>query len=57
MLITSILLPAALGALTWTFAEYALHNWVGHGRRGRGEFSRHVKFFLTKIRPKCFGKV
>jgi sterol desaturase/sphingolipid hydroxylase (fatty acid hydroxylase superfamily) len=40
MLITSFILPLLLGVLAWTFAEYALHNWVGHGRRGRGEFSR-----------------
>lgn len=30
----------ALGALTWTFAEYALHNWVGHKLKGRTDISR-----------------
>jgi hypothetical protein len=30
----------ALGGLGWTFAEYAIHNWVMHGGKGRNEFSR-----------------
>jgi sterol desaturase/sphingolipid hydroxylase (fatty acid hydroxylase superfamily) len=30
----------ALGALGWTFTEYAMHNWVGHMGKGRNEFSR-----------------
>lgn len=28
-----------LGAFTWTFAEYALHNWVFHGTKGRNRFN------------------
>lgn len=33
-------LAAAGGAVSWSFAEYALHNWRGHLGRGRNEFSR-----------------
>lgn len=33
-------LTALLGAFLWTFAEYALHNWVGHWGKGKNEFSR-----------------
>lgn len=29
-----------LGGLGWTFAEYAIHNWVMHGGKGKNEFSR-----------------
>jgi hypothetical protein len=29
-----------LGGLGWTFTEYALHNWVMHGGKGKNEFSR-----------------
>ncbi|MDF1661209.1 MAG: sterol desaturase family protein [Planctomycetota bacterium] len=29
-----------LGLATWSFAEYAIHNWVGHLGKGRNEFSR-----------------
>ncbi|MCP4447854.1 MAG: hypothetical protein GY811_21330 [Myxococcales bacterium] len=33
-----------LGVLTWSFAEYALHNWYGHLAKGRNRFSReHLK--------------
>jgi sterol desaturase/sphingolipid hydroxylase (fatty acid hydroxylase superfamily) len=33
-----------LGALGWSFTEYAMHNWRGHLGRGRNEFSRqHLK--------------
>lgn len=35
-IITSLL----VGVLAWSFAEYAIHNWVGHLGRGRNEFSR-----------------
>jgi len=28
------------GVLTWSFAEYALHNWYGHLAKGKNEFSR-----------------
>ena len=32
------------GVFGWSFAEYAIHNWVGHLGRGRNEFSReHLK--------------
>jgi sterol desaturase/sphingolipid hydroxylase (fatty acid hydroxylase superfamily) len=36
------LLSCALigGAVSWSFAEYALHNWLGHLGRGRNDFSR-----------------
>ncbi len=30
----------ALGAFVWSFAEYGLHNWRGHGSKGKNEFSR-----------------
>ncbi|RME74395.1 MAG: hypothetical protein D6776_05325, partial [Planctomycetota bacterium] len=30
----------AAGALTWSFLEYALHDWLGHRPRGRVDFSR-----------------
>ncbi len=30
----------ALGALTWSFLEYALHDWLGHWPRGKVDFSR-----------------
>jgi sterol desaturase/sphingolipid hydroxylase (fatty acid hydroxylase superfamily) len=30
----------ALGAGLWTFAEYALHHWLGHLPRGQRPFSR-----------------
>lgn len=29
-----------LGMMTWSFSEYALHNWVGHKMKGRNHFSR-----------------
>ena len=34
------LLAFALGALGWTFAEYLIHRFDGHGMRGRTPFSR-----------------
>ena len=40
MLILNILLFIGLGMVTWSFAEYAIHNWVGHLGKGRNEFSR-----------------
>jgi sterol desaturase/sphingolipid hydroxylase (fatty acid hydroxylase superfamily) len=33
-------LAFVLGVFGWSFAEYALHNWVGHLGRGRNDFSR-----------------
>jgi len=36
----TLLLALAAGAFAWTFAEYAIHDWVGHKTRGRTEFSR-----------------
>lgn len=36
------------GIASWTFAEYALHNWVGHLGKGRNGFSReHLKHHAT----------
>jgi sterol desaturase/sphingolipid hydroxylase (fatty acid hydroxylase superfamily) len=28
------------GMFSWTFAEYALHNWVGHKMKGKVDFSK-----------------
>jgi sterol desaturase/sphingolipid hydroxylase (fatty acid hydroxylase superfamily) len=40
----SIAIWMSLGVFGWSFAEYAIHNWVGHLGRGRNEFSReHLK--------------
>ena len=42
-MVTSLLLAVLmcfLGAMTWSFSEYALHNWVGHLGRGKNHFSR-----------------
>ena len=36
----TVLFALLLGAFAWTFAEYALHDWVGHLTRGRTDFSR-----------------
>lgn len=36
----AIVASAVLGFLSWSFAEYAIHNWVGHLGKGRNEFSR-----------------
>lgn len=30
----------SVGALSWSLAEYALHDYVGHRAKGRNEFSR-----------------
>ncbi len=44
MTVLTISLSILLGVLTWSFAEYALHNWYGHGAKGRNRFSReHLK--------------
>ncbi len=38
------LLSSFLGIATWSFAEYALHNWYGHRPKGKNHFSReHLK--------------
>lgn len=34
-----IALALALGALTWSLSEYALHRWVGHSPRSRTDFA------------------
>lgn len=34
------ILAFAAGLFTWTFLEYAMHNWLGHLSKGRNEFSR-----------------
>lgn len=37
------------GVATWSFAEYALHNWYGHLGRGRNHFSReHLRHHAQK---------
>ena len=36
----TMILSSMLGIFTWSFAEYAIHNWVGHLGKGRNEFSR-----------------
>ena len=35
-----VLLAFLAGVLTWSFAEYALHDWYGHRQRGKNDFSR-----------------
>jgi sterol desaturase/sphingolipid hydroxylase (fatty acid hydroxylase superfamily) len=34
-----IALPLALGALTWSLSEYALHRWVGHDAKSKTDFA------------------
>lgn len=29
-----------LGGMSWSFAEYGLHNWVGHLGKGKNHFSK-----------------
>ena len=36
----TIPLTALAGAASWSFAEYAMHNWNGHHMKGRTDFSR-----------------
>lgn len=36
----SLPLAAVAGVATWSFAEYAMHNWAGHLAKGKIEFSR-----------------
>ena len=33
-------LAFSAGIVTWSFAEYAIHNWVGHLPRGKTQFSK-----------------
>ncbi|MFT5432111.1 MAG: sterol desaturase/sphingolipid hydroxylase (fatty acid hydroxylase superfamily) [Myxococcota bacterium] len=35
-----VLMGLLLGVFAWSFAEYALHNWVGHLGKGKNHFSR-----------------
>lgn len=39
-MIIDAILVALLGATTWTFLEYALHNWNGHLMKGKTTFSK-----------------
>lgn len=44
MTILFVAISLTLGLFTWSFAEYALHNWYGHLAKGRNRFSReHLK--------------
>ena len=44
MIIFYVALSLILGTSTWSFAEYALHNWYGHRAKGGNRFSReHLK--------------
>ncbi|HEY9841016.1 MAG TPA: sterol desaturase family protein [Candidatus Obscuribacterales bacterium] len=45
----TILTSLLAGVLSWSFAEYALHAWVGHRARGRNVFSReHLRHHSQK---------
>lgn len=38
-----------LGIFSWSFAEYALHNWGGHLAKGKNPFSKeHLKHHAKK---------
>ena len=40
----SVLFSILGGIMTWSFAEYAMHNWAGHLGKGKNDFSReHLK--------------
>jgi len=44
MVIFHPVLALLAGVFTWSFLEYALHNWYGHVANGRNHFSReHLK--------------
>jgi len=44
MIIVYLAASTILGILSWSFSEYALHNWYGHRAKGRNRFSReHLK--------------
>jgi hypothetical protein len=54
--LTASLMSAALvcaafvsGAALWSFAEYALHNWVGHLGKGKNAFSREHLAHHAKV--------
>lgn len=39
-----VAIAALSGLVTWSFLEYAIHNWAGHLPKGKGRFSReHLK--------------
>lgn len=43
-----IVTSAVGGAMLWSVAEYGIHNWGGHGPRGKTEFSReHLTHHAT----------
>ena len=35
-----IVTAVIVGMFSWSFAEYGIHNWVGHLGRGKNPFSR-----------------
>ena len=40
----SYVIAVILGVFSWTFLEYAIHNWVGHMLKGKTIFSKeHLK--------------
>lgn len=39
-MILNISLAIAAGIMTWSFSEYALHNWYGHVPKGKNKFSK-----------------
>lgn len=48
-MILSLSLSLLAGVISWSFAEYALHNWVGHVAKGKNEFSReHLRHHAQK---------
>ena len=48
MLVFTCLLFAGLGAVGWSFTEYAMHHWNGHLMRGKTRFSREHLAHHTK---------
>jgi sterol desaturase/sphingolipid hydroxylase (fatty acid hydroxylase superfamily) len=47
--IVTLSLSLFAGIMSWSFAEYALHNWVGHLAKGKNEFSReHLRHHAQK---------
>lgn len=57
-MILSLLLSFIVGAVAWTFSEYAMHRFNGHGLKGRTAFSReHLRHhaernYFTRHRTK-----
>jgi len=48
-MIFASVLTASAGVLSWSFAEYALHHWVGHLGRGKQALSReHLRHHAKK---------